>query len=45
MEPLYAGLTAWAIELSVAGIGFYLLYREEQKVYKKRATKKEKVQS
>jgi hypothetical protein len=40
MEPLYAGLTAWAIELSVAGIGFYLLYREEQKVYKKRATKK-----
>jgi|TARA_R100000995_G_scaffold73696_1_gene42563 hypothetical protein len=41
MEALYAGLTAWAIELSVAGIAFYLLYKEEQKVYKKRASKKE----
>ena len=41
MEALYAGLTAGAIELSVAGIAFYLLYKEEQKVYKKRASKKE----
>jgi hypothetical protein len=41
MEALYAGLTAWAIELSVAGVAFYLLNREEQKVYKKRASKKE----
>ena len=45
MEPLYAGLTAWAIELSIAGIGFYLLYREEQKVYKRRGSKKEKIHS
>ena len=41
MEALYAGLTAWAIELSVAGLAFYLLHKEEQKVYKKRASKKE----
>ena len=41
MEALYAGLTAWAVELSVAGLAFYLLYKEEQKVYKKRASKKE----
>ena len=41
MEALYAGITAWIIELAVAGIAFYLLYREEQKVYKKRASKKE----
>ena len=44
MEALYAGLTAWAIELAVAGVAFYLLYREEQKVYKRRAAKKEEVQ-
>ena len=43
MEAFYAGLAAWGIELTVAGIAFYLLYREEQKVYKRRATKKEKV--
>ena len=41
MEAFYSGLTAWAIELSVAGLAFYLLYKEEQKVYKKRASKKE----
>ena len=41
MDAFYAGLTAWAIELSVAGLAFYLLYKEEQKVYKKRASKKE----
>ena len=41
MEAFYAGLTALAIELSVAGLAFYLLYKEEQKVYKKRASKKE----
>ena len=43
MQALYAGLTAWTIELAVAGLAFYLLYKEEQKVYKKRATKKEKI--
>jgi len=36
MEALYAGLTAWGIELAVAGMAFYLLYREEQKVYRRR---------
>ena len=41
MEAFYAGLTAWAIELSVAGVAFYLLNKEEQKVYKRRASKKE----
>jgi len=45
MQALYAGLTAWTIELSVAALAFYLLYKEEQKVYKKRATKEEKVSS
>jgi hypothetical protein len=43
MEAFYAGLTAWAIELSVAGLAFYLLRREEQKVYKRRVSKKEEV--
>jgi hypothetical protein len=43
MEAMYAGILAWTIELSVAGLAFYLLYREEQKVYKRRATKKEKI--
>jgi len=43
MEALYAGITAWSIELAVAGIAFYLLYREEQKVYKRRADKKKEV--
>ena len=43
MEALYAGLSAWGIELSIAALAFYLLYREEQKVYKRRAAKKEEV--
>lgn len=43
MDALYAGLTAWAIEISVALFVFYLLYREEQKVYKRRNTKTNKV--
>ena len=43
MQALYAGLAAWCIELAVAGLAFYLLYREEQKVYKRRAAKKEEV--
>ena len=43
MEALYAGLTAWAIELAVAEVALYLLYREEQKVYKRRVAKKEEV--
>jgi hypothetical protein len=32
MDPLMAGLTAWVIELAVAGTMFYGLRREEQKV-------------
>lgn len=36
MEALYAGLTAWTIELTVAGVILYILHREEQKVYKRR---------
>lgn len=36
MQALYAGLLAWGIELAVAGFAFYLLYREEQKVYRRR---------
>ena len=44
MEALYAGLSAWAIEIGIAALAFYLLYREEQKVYKRRAAKKEEVQ-
>tara|TARA_R100000152_G_C6713753_1_gene140908 strand:+ start:187 stop:321 length:135 start_codon:yes stop_codon:yes gene_type:complete len=36
MQALYAGLTAWGIEITIAGIAFYLLYREEQKVYRRR---------
>ncbi len=36
MEPLYAGMTAWLIELAVAGTMFYGLRREEQKVIKGR---------
>lgn len=43
MDALYAGVTAWAIEISVALFAFYLLYREEQKVYKRRNTKTNKV--
>ena len=44
MDALYAGLSAWGIELGIAVLAFYLLYREEQKVYKRRAAKKEEVQ-
>jgi len=44
MQALYAGLTAWTIEIGIACLAFYLLYREEQKVYKRRAAKKEKIQ-
>ena len=36
MQALYAGLLAWGIELAVAGFAFYLLYREEQKVHRRR---------
>tara|TARA_A100001201_G_scaffold20876_1_gene23193 strand:- start:1664 stop:1798 length:135 start_codon:yes stop_codon:yes gene_type:complete len=36
MQALYAGLLAWGIEIAVAGLAFYLLYREEQKVYRRR---------
>jgi len=36
MEAFYSGITAWTIELAIAGIILYILYREEQKVYKRR---------
>ena len=39
MDALWAGLTAWAIELTVAGIIMFVLKREEQKVYKRRKNK------
>jgi hypothetical protein len=41
MEGLYAGVTAWTIELAIAGIILYILYREEQKVYKRRKKENE----
>ena len=37
MEALYAGLTAWGIELTIAGLMFYLLYREERKCIARRS--------
>ena len=42
MQALYAGLLAWGVELTVAGLAFYLLYREEQKVYRRRKNDKRK---
>ena len=36
MEAFYSGITAWTIELAIAGIILYILHREEQKVYKRR---------
>lgn len=42
MEAIYAGLLAWAIELSVAFSIMRLLKHEENKVIKRRG-KKEKV--
>ena len=37
MNAIYAGLTAWLIELMVVGIILYGLHIEEQKVYKRRS--------
>lgn len=39
MNAIWAGLLAWAIELSIAGMMFFVLRREEQKVYKRRGKK------
>jgi hypothetical protein len=39
MDALYAGLTAWLVELTVAGLILYTLRREEQKVYRRRKRK------
>ena len=36
MDAVYAGLTAWTLEIMVALLGLYLLHREEQKVYSRR---------
>ena len=38
-NAIYAGMTAWGIELAIAGLFLYILYREEQKVYRRRRTK------
>ena len=37
LEPLLAGLSAWMIEILVAGLILYGLRREEKKVYARRA--------
>ena len=39
MDAIWAGLLAWAIELSIAGMMFLVLRREEQKVYRRRGKK------
>ena len=39
MEALYAGLTAWVIEITVAFIMLIGLKREEKKVIKRRKNK------
>jgi len=40
LEPLLAGLSAWMIEILVAGLILYGLRREEKKVYARRAAAK-----
>ena len=42
MQAIYAGLTAWVVEVTIVLTILYLVYREEQKVYKKRQNRKEK---
>jgi hypothetical protein len=37
MDAIYAGLTAWSIELMVVGIMLYALHIEENKVHKRRS--------
>ena len=41
MEAVFAGLTAWTIEIGIACFGLYLLKREENKVIKNRKIKNE----
>jgi hypothetical protein len=43
MEAIYAGISAWIIELSITCGLLLLLKHEERKVYRRRAAKKEKV--
>jgi len=38
--PFYAGISAWTIELLVAGLILYGLRREEKKVFARRAASK-----
>jgi hypothetical protein len=40
MNAIYAGLTAWAIELGIALTILMVLRSEEQKVYRRRQKKK-----
>tara|TARA_R100000008_G_C3578521_1_gene166817 strand:- start:1575 stop:1694 length:120 start_codon:yes stop_codon:yes gene_type:complete len=39
MEAVFAGLTAWTIEIGIACLGLYLLKREENKVIQRRKKK------
>ena len=43
MDAVFAGLTAWTIEISVALLGLYILKAEENKVVKNRKRKNEGV--
>jgi len=36
MEALMAGMLAWGIEITIALSMFYILHREEQKVFQRR---------
>ena len=36
MQAIYAVLTAWVVEVTIVLTILYLVYREEQKVYKRR---------
>ena len=36
MEPIFAGMTAWIIELTIVVIMLLLLKHEERKVFKRR---------
>tara|TARA_Y100000590_G_C15551966_1_gene951273 strand:+ start:628 stop:798 length:171 start_codon:yes stop_codon:yes gene_type:complete len=40
MDSIIAGLAAWFIELSIMGLFLYILYKEEQKVYRERERRK-----
>jgi hypothetical protein len=39
MEAIYAGLTAWGMEVAIAATLLFLVRREERKVFKRRQKK------